>query len=305
MQRKSLADQHHISQKGTSNVAEMFLQGKLAFDPDDNFTIGTNFTAFAINTLGQTEYENLCDINHVDNLLGNFYKDGWKPKDGTFADPKYGILQGHHYSCKKHHQKPLGTYRQCDCLPICVGCGCTQAIKINTSPFTNSMAAADIKARKCGYGFMTFEPVLFCPRHYTGHDYVQVGAINNHCKIPCDKEKCKVGKFVPKVLATKILRDKIYAYSKILKHDPSEAATQLKRIAKNNLTIETVRWHLIARTYRMHQKGYDLDNPTAGQYDPMSTGTSLYQKTVDHHKPFTEEEGEDMERLIAMAFQGQ
>ena len=309
--RKDLAHKHSLEQKGSTSVGELFMQGRIALDPQDKFTLGINFTKFAKLVLGEEEWAILQDPKEVEKILNEYYKDGWKPNDGKHANTKVGTLGGFFYSCPKHYRSsPPGSVRdshkhkQCDCLPICKGCDCTLILKINTNRVLPDTDPSSLNKLRKGFGYLTMDPCLYCPNQYSkGDTYPMIGSLNNHCMFQCDQSKIeKNNGLIPRVIATSALRTELHEHTLAHATNPVEADKQLRRIAQRSLTIETIRWHTIARTYRRHSKGYDLMNPTEGYFDPYRNPQSAYQTHTEYQQPLNSEQQDMMEDVVFSAF---
>jgi hypothetical protein len=286
-----------IQQRGTCDVSTLFKQEN-ATNPNDDYLIGTPFEPFAKICLEnhQPSFEQCKNIDFIHSFLKQHYKHGWKPREQ--GDPVYMNIEGMYYNCTKHKQTPLGN---CQCLPKCPACNHGQHIKIYNRPIDKGKPQTD-KQMRHGYCVPTLTPILVCPRWTAGVGFPLIGTFNEESKVICPAQKGEEewGQYRNSSrFASEYLKQQIFDIASLYAGKPRQATSAMKLLTTRNITKSTVAFCLMARTFRKHQTGYDLQNPKQGRYDSTKSLEDIFGPVKSVAKQIDPDQAHKVAALMA------
>ena len=203
-----------------------------------------------------------------------------------------------YYNCKKHKQTPLGN---CQCLPKCPACNHGQHIKIYNRPIDKGKSSTDKQLRH-GFCVPTLTPILVCPRWTAGVGFPLIDSFNEESKILCPAQKGDEawGQYRNSSrFASEFLKQQIFDIASLHAGKPRKAKSAMKLLTTRNITKATVAFCLMARTFREHQTGYDLQNPNQGRYDSTKSLEDLFGPTKSFAKQIDPDQANKVAALMA------
>ena len=234
-------------------------------------------------------YAKCSDIQWVTGFLAKTYGPGWKPNE--LATPEFGDLPGMYYCCHRHRQ----SNQACDCVPTCLGCGLKMCLRIYTRPTLKPIANKNGEAQdsisngdhmhdthvsklQSGMCVQTLTPTFYCPRWYPGNElnYPLIGPFNQDSKSSCPamepdaNNDLKTFKYKTHFASAHVAKVLIKLGATSVQK-PKLAKGSGAKFFERNTTRLILAYMLMARTFRSHQFGFDLDNPQRGTFNPFES----------------------------------